>query len=386
MNEDFVLDSMEYIDADLIEHAGRVSQRKHWSRIALAAAAACLCLVIGGAILFRGRQADAPEVQQWSESMQAGDYFKNSSEKKQGASSSSASLVMPPYAVEVSIDNTRGALEAEGVLPMLPEHTEHSFRVEYNGDGSLYKVEFWWMRRSEGSLDVYSDLKLTAAPKELHEVSDVVVVRLDESGNPLAPEVKATLRDGVAIYAEGSENEHKTLTWQTAQGWYQLSGSFKDSYEDVIALLDWFWAHPFDLDRFGTLPEGSIIFSSREQQPAAFLGQLPDFAALGYTAETEKVNLGLRLGEMTPVWFDGIYTRGETRVRWTVSTGADADDFAACLGRPAEVTEQKLTGALAKNGYVNLFFDLPCMATLRMENGTAADAWEIVQLIANGNR
>ena len=387
MNADLVLDSMEYIDAQLIEHAGRDAQRKrrHWT--AWAAAAACLCLVIGGAILLRGRQTDASEAQRWSESMSAGDYFKNSVEKQKGASSSSASLVMPPYAIEASINDARGALEAEGVLPVMPEHTEQSFRAEYNGDGSLYKVELWWMRRSEGSLDGYSDLKLTAAPKELHEVSDTVTIRLDEHGNPVSPEVTVTLRDGVTIYGEGGENERKTLIWQTVQAWYQLSGSWNDSYEDLIALLDWFWAHPLSLERFEAPPEGSFVFSDRERHPEAFRDEVPDFSTLGYSAERETVNLGLWWdGTLVPVWFDGVYIRGETRVRWTVSRGADADAWAACIGRPREVTERKLTEALAENGFVDLFFDLPCMATLRIENGTAADAWEIVRTLTGGDQ
>ena len=386
MNADLILDCMEHIDAGMIEHAGMVSPKKRRGWIAWAAAAACLCLIAGGALLLRGRQVDLTQAQQWTESMRAGDYFVNSSKTKQerSSSSSSASLVMPPYAAEASLNDARGALEAEGMLPALPEHAEQSFRAMYNGDGSLYKVEFWWMRRSEGSLDGYSDLKLTAAPGELHEVSDTVTVQTDENGAPLAPEVTATLRDGVTIYAGGRENEHKTLTWQTAQGWYQLSGSFRDSYEDLVALLDWFWAHPLSLERFQTPPEGAFIFSDREAQPEAFRAQIPDFSALGYKAETELVNLGLQNGEIVPVWFEGVYVRGEKRIRWTVSTGADADAWAACLGRPGEVTEQKLAKALEENGYVNLFLDRPCMAALHVESGTAEDAWEIIQSLTGG--
>jgi hypothetical protein len=320
--------------------------------------------------------------------MRAGDYFKNSGKKTPEAlsSSSSASLVMPPYAVAVSMDQARGALEAEGVLPVIPEHPEHQFEAAYNGDGSLYKVEFWWMKRGEHGLDGYSDLKLTAAPKELHEISDVVAIQVDESGNPLSPEVTATLRDGVTIYAEGRENAQKTLTWQTAQGWYQLSGSFNDSYADMVALLDWFWAHPLNLDRFRTPPAGSIIFSTREMQPAAFLEQIPDFPAMGYSAETEQVNLALRDGELIPIWFDGVYTRGETCIRWTVSIGVDADDWAACPGRPGEISEQELTETLSEYGFVKLFFDMPCMATLSMKNGSGTEAFEIVRLLSGRTR
>lgn len=387
MNADRILDSLETIDGELIEHAGRLPRRKRQPWGAWAAAAACFCLILGGVLLLRGQRAGTSGVQPWSASMGADAYFRNSGASTQSAASPSSSpaLVMPPYAVAVSFGDARVALEAEGVLPEMPEHGEHSFYAAYNGDGSLYKVECWWMRRREGSLEGYSDLRLIAAPRELHEISDLVIVEVDENGAPLSPNVTATVRDGVTIYAEGRADRPKTLTWETAQGWYQLSGSFKDSYEDLVALLDWFWAHPFSLDRFDTPPEGSFVFSDREQQPEAFRAEIPDFAALGYAPETELVNLVLREGSLVPVWFDGTYTRGETRIRWTVSTGADADAWEACLGRPREVTEKELAEALAENGYANLFFDLPCMATLRVETGTSADAWEILQSLT-GNR
>ena len=96
------------------------------------------------------------------------------------------------------------------------------------------------------------------------------------------------------------------------------------------------------------------------------------------------MNLASRFGDgpREPVWFDGVYTREETRIRWTVSTGADADAWEACLGRAGEITEDRLREALSEKSEVNIFFDLPCMATLRLEQGSAADAWEIVHSLA----
>ena len=87
-------------------------------------------------------------------------------------------------------------------------------------------------------------------------------------------------------------------------------------------------------------------------------------------------------GDLVPVWFEGVYTRGETRIRWSLSIGADADAWEACLGRAGEITEDRLREALSEGGEVNIFFDLPCMATLRLEQGSAADAWEIVHSLA----
>ncbi len=354
------------------------------------AAAACLCLVILG-IYFIPRigSGSGKGSQQWSSSMTAGDYFKNSG--KSGTTvSSNADLIMGPSAMAVMMNDRRAEFEAEGIIPTIADHPEQSFSVSYNGDGSLYKVVFTWMRRGDGIAE-YSDLTLIAAPKELHEITDVILVRVDDDGNNLPPYVTETIRDGVRILAEGAEDENKTLTWQTNKGWYQIQGSFMDGYEVMVELLDWFWEHPLDIDRFSAPPEGSVIYSTRVEYPDAFSDVIPDFATLGYTAESEKVNLGVhsdtgmpayqreQSGNTTPIWFEGVYTRGDTRIRWTADTGADADDWDECIGRVREITEEKLNDVLSQKDHVNIFFNMPCMVTLTVESGTAADAWEIIQ-------
>ena len=91
--------------------------------------------------------------------------------------------------------------------------------------------------------------------------------------------------------------------------------------------------------------------------------------------------MGLCDGNLVPVWFEGIYTRGTVRISWTISIGADANAWKACLGRPNEITEEKLNDALSQSQSVNVFFDSPCMATLKIENGTSSDAWEIIQAL-----
>ena len=47
MNADRILDSLETIDGELIEHAGRLPRRKRQPWGAWAAAAACFCLILG---------------------------------------------------------------------------------------------------------------------------------------------------------------------------------------------------------------------------------------------------------------------------------------------------------------------------------------------------
>ena len=381
MNGEFVLDCLEFVDAELIEEAGRFEGRRRRRWAGWAAAAACLCLIVGAAWFLRGREAKVPGVQKWSPSLSAADYFKDCGGEGGRKRISYATLVMPPYAAALPLDEER--LEAEGVLPAVEDHTGQDFTAYYNGDGSLYKVTFWWMPQPYDETGGYSDLRLTAAPKELHEVSDVIVRRLDADGVEIPPKVTTTVRDGVTILAEGGEWEPKTLTWQTAEGWYQLRGN-PDSAEALVSLLDWFWAHPLYLDRFRAMSAECFTCSTRVEQPEAFREQIPDFKALGYTAESELVYQAYRYGDdlWEPVGFEGIYTRGETRIRWSLSIGADADAWEACLGRAGVITENRLREALSEKSKVNIFFDLPCMATLRLEQGTPADAWEIVQSLA----
>ena len=381
MSTEKLQDAIGEVRDDFLLDADSVMIKKKNKWIVWVAAAACVCLVAFGAVKLLGGPSADTVTQQWSADLSAEDYFKNSGRGNgQKSPSSFVSLVMPRFFVQILLDDRRKEWEADGVLPLMPDHPEQFFFAGYQGDGSLYKVSFCWMRRGETNED-YSTLTLTAAPKELHEVSDVVYVRTDEKGNVIPADVTVTVRDGISITAEGSEEEEKTLTWQTEQAWYQLSGSWNDSYEDMVALLDWFWQYPLDLSRFDTLAEESMVVADRAEQPDAFREQVPDFTSLGYETETEQIYLWPQEGESRPVGLEGVYTRGDIRVRWTVSVSADADAWAACLGSPGDVTEAQVREAMAKGNAFNLFFGTPCMATLTVENGTGADAWEIVQTL-----
>ena len=385
MNSEQLRDAIGEVRDDFILDADTVVKNHKRKWIVWTAAAACLCLLASGAVKLWGGPSVKTITQQWSPTLSAKDYFKNSGKGNgQNRTSDSASIVVPPFSIQVSLDDDRNKLEEDGVLPVMPDHQEQFFFAGYHGDGSLYKVSFSWMRRGKTNAE-YSTLTLTAAPKELHEVSDVVYVRMDENGNPIPADVTVTERDGVRIIAEGGEEEEKTLTWQTEGGWYQIGGSWNDSYEDVVALLDWFWEHPLCLDRFTEPPEGTVVTVSRSEQPDAFREQIPDFSALGYTAEDERVYLWQREDESVPVGFEGVYTRGETRIRWKADVAADADAWHACLGGPDEVTEEKISEAVSEGGSFNLFLfvDAPCMVTVTVEQGTGGDAWEIVQSFQN---
>ena len=366
--------------------------RRRLAWLGWVAAAACL-LGLAGFLIWETRPQE-PEVitehqwsgpmevvQQRSESMAAKDYFKNIPTLTDVYWPAEDDPVMPPYAASMTLyDRKREAMEAASVLPIMPEFPSQDFRISYNGDGSLYKAEFRWIRYAD------SDITLTAAPQELHEAG-----RTDTE----LP-VTVTERDGVPITAWGYMLEYTdsfmtdgwlTLTWQTPRCWYQLSsgwwGGGTKRMEELVALLDWFWAHPLDLEQFASPPAATIQEADPAAYPDAFRDAIPDFAALGYDAESER----LTVSHGIPVWSEGVYTRGDTRVRWTVDTAADADDWAACPGSPQELTRETLDAALAERDYVNLFVDAgdrPLMATLRLESGTAEDAWALIQSLCSG--
>ena len=370
----------EVRDEWILDADAPVMKKKN-RRIRWAAAAACLCLLATAAGILWANRSAALKVRPWTANMPAGDYFRDSGKgKRTEGAFRSASLVMMPYVVSVPLDDQREALEQEGLLPVMPDHPEQFFYAGFNGDGSLYQVSFTWIRRDGDDLTRNSALWFTAAPQPLHEISDCIVVRTDGNGNEIPPETTVTERDGVMIVAEGGEREQKTLTWQTEMGWYRIRGGVYDSYEDMAALLDWFWAHPLPLSRFEEMAQDVLVAVDRADRPEIFREQIPDFAALGYTAERERIHLWEDDGESKPVWFEGVYTRGETRLRWTLNTGADADDWHACVGSPEDTTEEAVKEAVDQQGFCNLYFGVPhCMATLTVEQGDASDAWEVVR-------
>ncbi len=92
---------------------------------------------------------------------------------------------------------------------------------------------------------------MIAGKKEANEAQDLIFVQLDENGNPIK-EKGETVTDymGTRIVAGVSESGKKTLTFRAENGWYQISGSFADSYESVAELMQWFLQHPIDFAHF----------------------------------------------------------------------------------------------------------------------------------------
>lgn len=182
--------------------------------------------------------------------MAAADYFRFC-EPADSAQVTQSEAILPDDGLERrDFSDQRAALEEAGVIPVIGDHPEVSFWAKYNEDGSLQYAELLWMRRDEQGLEHYSDLRVRSGPEPVEIIQDCILIELDEDGNVIEPTVTVTERDGVNIVAEGHDGIEKTLTFRTEHGWYQISGSWNDDFEPVVALLDWFWAHPIDYGAF----------------------------------------------------------------------------------------------------------------------------------------
>ena len=182
--------------------------------------------------------------------MAAADYFRFC-EAADSAQVTQSEAILPDDGLERrDFSDQRAALEEAGVIPVIEDHPEVSFWAKYNEDGSLQYAELLWMRRDEQGLEHYSDLRVRSGPEPVEIIQDCILIELDADGNVIEPTVTVTERDGVNIVAEGHDGIEKTLTFRTEHGWYQISGSWNDDFEPVVALLDWFWAHPIDYGAF----------------------------------------------------------------------------------------------------------------------------------------
>ena len=184
-----------------------------------------------------------------------------------------------------------------------------------------------------------------------------------------------TVRDGVEIVAEGWEKDDKTLTFKKDGVWYQVTGSWADGFEDVVALLDWVWAHPIDLERF-TIERGDVLTQvALETVPNAFADLLPDFAAFGYSLYGKGTPLTLKNGE--PYSFYGEYNNigGSMTITWSIETAPDPYWLDDALGDIHTLDAQTVADTLAGQGYVPFTMN-SCLVTVQ---GTNADAvWALI--------
>lgn len=381
MNQELLSDALTDLDEDLIAEADRLRQRGKSRRgqlMGLSAAAACLCLVLLG--LWTALRASTPDhpVLVWSDGFPAADYFKYSRSGTGGVSSivEADSQFMAPFAETRVFSDRREKLEAEGVIPVVNTHPLFDCSAHYNEDGGLYSLELSWHRR-DGD---YSDLSITAGHQEVPQITDCIFVEIDENGNIVEPSVTVTERDGISIVAEGQLNQSKTLTFQNDAGWYRIKGSWNDSYEAVVALLDWLWEHPIDFSRFpmeaGDKYDHLYENGGLADIPEAFAAHVPDLASLGY--ETEAQWLTLKNGE--PVYFEGSYrSDGAPSLSWSVNADPDYEDRQRVVGKLEDLTYDRVAEIRSQDQSIYFAWDGYIVAVYIGSAGTAEDLWQVIR-------
>ena len=323
--------------------------------------AACLCIIAFGAyVLFRPSVSDVAgrPVLQWSAQFSAEDYFKyNSSTGNDISSAGSLADYAMPYAETRSFSDNRAPYEAGEIIPAMPGYPMFNCYVNYNDDDSIYSVVFsWHIRDMRGGVGDYSDLSVTAGYQAIEMISDCMSIGVDDNGNIIEPAVTVTERGGVQIVAEGNENMKKTLTFQNESGWYQIEGSWNDSYASMVALLDWIWEHPIDFGLFSIDAGDHFTSTTLDQMPGAFSGYIPDFAAYGFIKESDYVSLK----NGAPYAYEGQFiahtpeelvkegsyydVEGWTIIHWCIFTDPEYYYIRESLGELNELTEQIVFG------------------------------------------
>lgn len=384
------LDKMELIDPAYVEAADATPKKKKSVWVKWGAMAACLCLVFVGAFgLFKGSQSNT--LQYWSSGYKAKDYFKFCDTTAEGSSSNAASLDSSaiPYDESRYFSDMRNEFEENGVIPIIETHPQFTLAARYNDDGSLYCVELLWCRRSMSGLEEYSDLKVIAGYEEVPIINDCIVIELDENGNVLEPAVTVTERDGIQIVARGRENTEKTLTFQTENGWYQISGSWNDSYESVVELLDWFWENPIDFEMFSMADGDEYTHTSLSETPDAFADFLPDFLSFGFIEASTSITLKNGI----PVRFEGHYVahadeelvksqdyydvEGYTKMHWCIFAEPDVYDLDGCLGNINTITQEQITHILKNEDNKVKFMQDDLLIIVYPDD--AAEAWTLIE-------
>jgi hypothetical protein len=348
--------------------------------------AACLCLAAVGLWRLLTPGSGARPVLEWSEGFPPADYFAYNQTANGASSAASLADSAIPYASERYFSDDREQMEAAEVIPEMPEYPSYDCVARYNADGSLFSVTFVWHQQG----DTYRSLRITAGYQEVQMIQDCIGIEVDEDGNIVPPAVTVTERDGVQIVAEGSEKRDKTLTFQNDTGWYQIEGSWNDSYASLASLLDWVWEHPVDFELFAEDRGVEITYASLEEMPEAFADCIPDFAALGYLRGENYV----ALKDGVPFRFEGHYYSGVdeaqledssfysedgwTEVHWCVDAEPDYYDRQESAGALSSLTEASVLETLSRESHLSFFVD-DCL--VKVYSGQPEAAWEAIRAL-----
>lgn len=371
MRGEELLDRLELVDEKYVDEAERFRAKKQRRWVRWTAAAACVCLLAAGAGLIL-RRLSAPgagtlSAQESGEAASAQAYFRDN--RPGGEAEAKPALAEVPYSETRLFGSRRAELEEAGVLPRIDTHPLFELCARYLESGELHSVEIGWYRRNAEGLADYSDLTVTAAPGEIELLSDTVDARAESN-------VTVTEREGVQIVGRGVADTNKTLTWQTEAGWYQVSGSWNDSFEDVVSLLDWFWEHPLDFAQFPMEAGDTVRSVSLSERPDAFSELLPDFPSFALTLTDGFVVLK----NGGPVHYEAHWSDGtnEDFLHWCVEAEPDVYELEGAAGALEELTQALVTDRIAAKGRIS-FLQAGCVVTVYSRAPQAV--WALIESI-----
>lgn len=384
MNRKDLYCAFREVDDDILERSEAVVQsHKKAAWLKWGVLAACLCLTMVRAAQIFMPDTNDGEVLEVSGEFEAANGFHYGTTSSDGQSAKSIADSAIPYAQERYFSDFRSQMEAEGVIPDMPDHPLYTCIARYNEDGSIFSVTFSWHQRG----DTYSDLSITAAYQEVEMPQCCIEAALDECGNIIPPAVTVTEWDGIQIVAEGGDDQNKTITFQKDTVWYQIAGSWGDSCKAMERLLDWLWEHPIDFSLFTMDMGDEIVHTTLAESPDAFASHIPDFEALGYVQG--DTTLSLKNGE--PYRFEGhfysgveealveagsyLFEDGWSEIHWCVDAGPDYYELQECLGDISLLTEQMIADTLSEKSSFSFTLD-GCYIRVYCKN--PAQAWAAV--------
>lgn len=357
MKEEKICDAMNLLPDDIVHETEQIRAvhkkcRRPWQK--WAAAAACLCLVVVGAVHILSPTSGSHTVLQWNDHFTAENYFKYNSSSGETSTSDSLADSEIPYAFSRYFSDQRTQFEESNMIPVISDYMLYNCVVYYNEDGSIFSINHSWHRYG----DNYSTMNMIIGKQEVPQISDCIDVEIDANGNIVPPAVTVTERDGIQIVAQGN-----TLTFQNDAAWYQITGSGNAYHETMVELLDWLWEHPVDFDRFAAENGAEIVHASLADYPNAFAGQLPDFASIGYFLGENY----LQLKDGIPFTFEGHYytgieeekvwdgrlydESGWTEIHWCVDAEPGYYDLQQCNGELSSLTETQIEQALENSSH-----------------------------------
>ena len=172
----------------------------------------------------------------WKEGFPPEAYFVGSSavgDAGGGGASSGTSEALMPGSEETKITPLTGewkALENKGLIPPLTGWEE--FYGLMTEEENRTDVWIQWIRTGPTGPP---NLSVMLSAGEGREVKQNGILNR---------------RDGVSVFAAGTEKTSKQLSYERGDIVTTITGSDKVTFAEMVEVLDWYWAHPDTLERF----------------------------------------------------------------------------------------------------------------------------------------